>query len=310
MHSVASYVYVVSLLFLAKCIKACEDEQEDWTYEDQSRWAFLNGSFCGGSSQSPIDIRTSDVADGDIIGLRQLVMTNWDEPIRGEWSNDGHTFKFTPDADVMATTETHQGLYNLEQFHFHWGPDPRVGSEHLVDGVQYSGELHFVHKRGTEYTVVSVLLVENPATRFYGTVWDTLASRIPPYKSAIVIDGVVLNDMLPIDLDYYYYYGSFTTPLCDEVVQWIVLRDYLHVPTEFFNLLLRTPGSRLEENNYRHVQPLNSRQVYLFLDQFHTRARGKFGRVHQFFPDSSEDRSSSKERSFSSTEERSSTKSY
>ena len=35
-------------------------------------------------------------------------------------------------------------VYFLEQFHAHWGRSSLQGSEHLVDGHAYSGELHMV----------------------------------------------------------------------------------------------------------------------------------------------------------------------
>ena len=31
------------------------------------------------------------------------------------------------------------------QFHFHWGPDKKTGSEHLLDGKSFAGEVHLVH---------------------------------------------------------------------------------------------------------------------------------------------------------------------
>jgi len=33
------------------------------------------------------------------------------------------------------------GFYKLEQFHFHWGTENEVGSEHLVDGHAYPMEV-------------------------------------------------------------------------------------------------------------------------------------------------------------------------
>ena len=35
-------------------------------------------------------------------------------------------------------------VYCLEQFHAHWGASSLQGSEHLVDGRAYAGELHMV----------------------------------------------------------------------------------------------------------------------------------------------------------------------
>lgn len=42
-------------------------------------------------------------------------------------------------------------IFQLEQFHCHWGCSDGKGSEHTVDGVSYSGELHLVHWNQTKY---------------------------------------------------------------------------------------------------------------------------------------------------------------
>lgn len=41
--------------------------------------------------------------------------------------------------------------FQLEQFHCHWGCSDGKGSEHTVDGLSYSGELHLVHWNTTKY---------------------------------------------------------------------------------------------------------------------------------------------------------------
>lgn len=133
----------------------------------------------------------------------------------------------------------------------------------MVDGVRYSGELHFVHTRaGNEYCVVGVPLVDNPATPFDDTIWDALGSKIPSYPNTNEVDDIELTDMLPSDLDYYHYHGSLTTPPCNETVEWFLLKNSINVPTNFFDLL-RTTGPLGQ--NYREAQPLNHRQVYEFI---------------------------------------------
>lgn len=34
-----------------------------------------------------------------------------------------------------------QGVYRLRQLHFHWGSSDDHGSEHVVNGVRYAGEV-------------------------------------------------------------------------------------------------------------------------------------------------------------------------
>jgi len=43
--------------------------------------------------------------------------------------------------DVKVTGGMLPGAYIVEQFHFHWGPDSHTGSEHTLDGRQFSSEV-------------------------------------------------------------------------------------------------------------------------------------------------------------------------
>jgi len=45
------------------------------------------------------------------------------------------------DSSVSMTEGGFQTRYALEQFHFHWGPDNSVGSEHTVNGLAYPLEV-------------------------------------------------------------------------------------------------------------------------------------------------------------------------
>ena len=43
--------------------------------------------------------------------------------------------------DVKVTGGRLPGTYIVEQFHFHWGPESHTGSEHTLDGKQFSSEV-------------------------------------------------------------------------------------------------------------------------------------------------------------------------
>lgn len=261
--------FVVVCLILAGAGNATEII---YSYSDQQAWNNLPGSFCGGRRQSPININTNTLVNNDsLIALR---FSNWNEMVSGNWSNTGHSLKFTPSPyDPVATTTTHLGQYQLAQFHFHWGANASTGAENLVDSFQYSGELHFVHflpggtqTSGSYYTVVAVLLRSDPNMTPSG-IWETLNVDPPPdIDMEEELSGVVYQSMLPNDRNYYHFEGSLTTPLCDETVQWYVLNTPVSVPARFFETLRKTRtsnGSILLEN-YRNVQELNGRSVYLY----------------------------------------------
>ena len=56
--------------------------------------------------------------------------------------------------------------------------------------------------------------------------------------------------------NFYHYNGSFTTPPCTEIVEWIILKDYKEASKEQLDKL-----HHLLHDNYRPVQDLNGRKV-------------------------------------------------
>lgn len=54
------------------------------------------------------------------------------------------------------------GVYRLRQLHFHWGSSDDHGSEHVVNGVRYAGEVRFTtfyFKIGCRITFVIIIQV-------------------------------------------------------------------------------------------------------------------------------------------------------
>lgn len=242
-----------------------------YSYSDQAAWSSLAGSFCGGRRQSPINIVTGNVVNNP--ALTRLQMNQyWNTATDGTWSNNGHTLQFTPSSsEPIATTTNFIGRYELRQFHFHWGPNATVGSENTVNDVSYSGELHFVHENtavaatsGSRYAVVAVFLRSNSSMSIAsGSIWDRLNTQ-PDYEDSDNVTNIIYSQLLPSNLDYYYFPGSLTTPLCNEIVEWFVLKTSISVPAAFFRGL-RTVEANSQGTpltlNYRNVQPLNGRTV-------------------------------------------------
>ena len=247
----------------------------EFNYGEQAAWDNLTNSQCGYTSQSPINVITDDLESGDEIGLTNLVFSYLEGQLDGTITNNGHSITFEPsEIDVERTVETYRGTYELLQFHFHWGANNDQGSEHRVDSNQYSGELHFVHKTtststtGTDfdyYTVVGVLLQGDDDLSATGTIWETF-STVPEYEETLNITDAdtTFNDLLPSDRTYYYYNGSLTTPLCNQIVQWVLLKTPLTVPGSFLTAV-RTVQTKDGEDltyNFRSVQALNGRKIY------------------------------------------------
>ncbi|XP_044864233.1 carbonic anhydrase 3-like isoform X3 [Mauremys mutica] len=98
-----------------------------------------------GDNQSPIEINSKEVhydpsllpwfVGYDPVGARTIV-------------NNGRTCKVVFDDTFNRSVLRNgplPGIYRLRQLHFHWGSSNDHGSEHIVDGVKYAGELHLVH---------------------------------------------------------------------------------------------------------------------------------------------------------------------
>nr|ABR53886.1 astrosclerin-2 [Astrosclera willeyana] len=243
----------------------------DFNYYNQHAWLLCSESQCGGNRQSPINIDTEKTkANNNLIALR---FNNYDDPVDGDFENVGTTVEFVPETKD-ATLTNHLGTYDLLQFHFHWGRDSSEGSEHQIDDEQYSAEIQFVHLKqgaspsdtaGDTFSVVAVLC-EAADIPIRG-VWAKLSPVPTKHEDSHSVSDLVYTDLLPRNRDYYHYEGSLTTPLCDETVQWFVLKNTIKIPKAFLTMLRRVESDEdgtLLTFNFRNLQRLNGRQVFEF----------------------------------------------
>ena len=261
---------VLCIAILAALTASQVASQLDYNYEDQAAWANLPGSFCGtGRRQSPINIETASVQESNTL-LQNLIFNGYDRVVDGSLANTGHTVQFDPSSSAPgASVMNHEGTYNLLQFHLHWGEGQRDGSEHRVNGSQYAAEIHFVHRStnasstaGNALTVVGVFAVADSAAPT--GIWQQLMPVPTAFESSTSVTGIRYSDLLPTNRDYYYYEGSLTTPLCNETVQWFVLKDTIQIPESYLAILRMvqedTNGTLLT-HNVRDAQALNGRIV-------------------------------------------------
>lgn len=240
-----------------------------WDYQDQDEWKNIPGAVCGGNRQSPINIVTQDVITWYY--PQPLTFNNaWNTKITVDKTNNGHTIQCTPE-NLLAHVRTHTGTYKLLQFHVHWGRNGQEGSEHLVDGKQYSAEFHFVTEKlhgsvsdGDYYSVMGVLGVEDHAYAIKpGSLWDKLMPPIE-FDAHERVTDLPFYELFPYDLSYYHYKGSLTTPPCSETVQWFVFKKRIRVPSAYLQALrqVKDENGHTLQYNFRDTQPLNGRNVY------------------------------------------------
>ena len=100
---------------------------------------------CSESAQSPINIeRNLAENDSKLKGL-SFTSDNRNGYVRGKITNNGHSPTLTIDKPKGTAILTGGPLgaskYKLQQLHFHFGCRDNRGSEHTVDGKEYSGEV-------------------------------------------------------------------------------------------------------------------------------------------------------------------------
>ena len=243
-------------------------ESADFSYTAQNEWP---GICVEGNTgrQSPINIDTEKVKSA---GLTPLMFSyDFFKEIEGEFENTCQNVEFTPDDSVNAIVSTPVGQYKLLQFHFHWGRKSGEGTEHLVDGRAEEFEIHFVCEQvgGSDPTAgdaLAVIAVRGEVKNIpISGIFETLdASEITEVDETIPVSEVVLADLLPKNCDYFFYEGSLTTPDCDEIVQWFVLKYKIQVPADYLEQLrqieMDEEGNPLTFN-FRAPQDVNDRVV-------------------------------------------------
>lgn len=243
----------------------------DFNYENQSEWLTFPGSQSGGKRQSPINIDTNTTKSNSL--LVPLQFSGHNDPHEITLKNKGTNITFLPSA-FDCTLTNHLGAYTLQEFHFHWGRTNDEGSEHTVNGEQFSSEIHFVHlKEGASLSdtaedtlsVVAVLCkaVDMPISG----VWAKLNPVPTEIEATNLVKNIAYTEFLPKNRGYYHYGGSLTTPLCSEIIQWFVLKETIDIPKEFLVGLRQVQMNKtgkLLTNNFRELQALNNREVYDF----------------------------------------------
>lgn len=248
--------------------------REPWSYAGFNGPLFwgLRYPDCYQRQQSPIDIKTNDVQEDE--NLEELNLINYDKPLTtARIENNGHSIEITPEDDIARQIMVGEDLYNLHQFHFHWGSNSSKGSEHTIDNKAYAMELHFVHlNQNEDIAVVGVFFEEqdndNPELQ---KIVDELPKVQYKGSEAQMESSLNLENLLPSNpTPFYRYMGSLTTPECAEGVTWSVLPEPIPVGSDQMKVFREKLFSTKEEdaqdscklvNNFRPVQRLNGRQV-------------------------------------------------
>ncbi|XP_055615825.1 carbonic anhydrase 2-like [Toxorhynchites rutilus septentrionalis] len=248
-----------------------------------SNW-HRSAAQCGGAYQSPIALETKGALY--VRNKRPLALigqTNLPQGIRLQ--NDGHSAKFTYNWSEGDRPYIRGGplknKYYFEQFHFHWGANNTVGSEHVMDHQRYPMELHLVFYNAL-YSSYEEARTEPHGLVVVGMFYeiyhssDVLLNTWTRFLRHIVnpnteyriqfIDTFPLYDLIgDMEWPYFSYEGSLTTPPCLETVTWIVSAKPLLVTNREMRLFRRLRTSNgMMVNNFRPLQRLFNRRVYRY----------------------------------------------
>jgi carbonic anhydrase len=139
--------------------------------------------------------------------------------------------------------------YDLAELHF------REPGENAVNGKRPRMSIQFVHfsPEGV-FLIIEVPVVagkENPVVK---ALWEHIPDRGKENK----VEGIKINpaDLLPADRSFYRFPGSLTTPICNEVVTWYVMKNPIELSEEQIE-----EYTKHYHNTARPLQPLNGRPV-------------------------------------------------
>uniref|UniRef100_A0A3B4Z914 Carbonic anhydrase n=1 Tax=Seriola lalandi dorsalis TaxID=1841481 RepID=A0A3B4Z914_SERLL len=201
--------------------------------EGEHHWS-KNYPYCGGTFQSPIDIK-SELLRFDPT-LRPIEIQNYNLSPNEQLTlgNNGHS------GECKSSVLPHH--YTAAQLHFHWGSSNRAaGSEHTVNSKQYAAEMHVVHFNSDKYPNMSMAVDKSDGLAVLGVLIEV--GEFSPafeqflkfingikYRGKVQVPGFNIRALLPARLDEYYRYdGSLTTPPCYPSVLWTVFRNHVTI---------------------------------------------------------------------------------
>ncbi|HJX84164.1 MAG TPA: carbonic anhydrase family protein [Candidatus Angelobacter sp.] len=217
-----------------------------FTYDDgplgPSHWA---GVCNTGHMQTPIDITKSEKISIPLLPPLQFSY----QPAELDMVNDCNNYEIKIRFPVNQWLKVARKPYRLSEIRF------KEPGETAVNGKRPPMALQFVHlSPEANVLVIEVPVVvgkENPVIK---TLWQ----HIPKGGKENTVAGVRINamDLLPAGHGFYRFPGSRTVPICNEGVQWYLMKD----PIEMSQAQI-AKYKTYYHNTARPLQPSNDRPV-------------------------------------------------
>jgi len=228
---------------------------------DASRWATcVEGaqSICqSGHFQSPVDFDTCVTPEN-----REAISKSWGGPQEVTLENTGNMIRLHPSASATTNVGTMRLVLKDCEFHYE--------AEHTVGGHHHDMEMHCVHLKETPTTQFTHVIIGRFLDEYAGEPDNEdllpIVSNLPQ-----ALAGEATTSMTNFDpvlllkganlLHYWTYQGSFTSPGCDEVVDWMFLMESVHLSHSQLLAFQQAIGSWEGSGNFRPPQPLHGRSV-------------------------------------------------
>ncbi|RWS09936.1 carbonic anhydrase-related protein 10-like protein, partial [Dinothrombium tinctorium] len=260
-------------------------------------WGRLNPKWnlCSrGRRQSPIDINPQLLLFDPILPPLEIIGHH----VNGNLINTGRGIIFKVSGAAKVTAEDPSPplvllingplsyRYTLNHLTLHYGRDINRGSEHTIDGVQFSGEIQFYAYNSQLYgsweeaanrahgiVGVSVLIQTSSDARQANNQLKRIThvlKNITSKGSSQRINSLSIEELLPklMRRQYITYEGSLTEPACYETVQWIILNKPIYMTSHLFHLLRMSMHDEANHgaDNYRPIQKVNGRSIRTNID--------------------------------------------
>jgi len=214
-----------------------------YTYQEEAtgpgQWT---GVCATGKMQAPIDIKHSQKLPIDIPKFNY-------QPAPLDIINDCNQYRVLVKFPDNYWLTVGKKPYNLAEIHF------RVPGENAVNGKRPPMSVQFVHysPEGV-FLIVEVPVVAGKENAALKTLWANIPERGKEKK----VEGARINpaDLLPENRSFYRFPGSLTTPICNEVVTWYVMKH----PIEMSEAQIAEYASQYHDAA-RPLPPLNGRPV-------------------------------------------------
>ena len=217
-----------------------------FTYEEGPRGpSHWEGVCATGRMQSPIDI--TKAVQVPIPPLPRLGFNY--QPADLDLVNACNEYQIKVRFPVNQWLKVARKPYRLSELAFH------APGQIAVDGKRPPMAIDLTHlSPEATFLVIEVPVVEGKENPAIETLWE----HIPESGKENVVPGVKINamDLLPADHGFYRFPGSLTTPICNEGVQWYLMKN----PIEMSAAQI-AKYKKYYHDTARPLQPLNNRPV-------------------------------------------------